>query len=102
MNPAQTGPEKYLTPADVANPLQMSPSGPARWMTRGVLLRDGSRLRLRHIRLPGGLRTLQSWVDEFLQAVAEDRAGAAAKPKPTINKTARLAKLNAELAQNGF
>ena len=63
-----------------------------RWATRGTRLRDGSRLRLRAVRTPGGWRSRADWVQNFLDSVTSDRLGndaddaepgaTAAPPKP--------------------
>ncbi len=70
--------ETFLTPTNIARSLQLDPSAPVRWLRKGVLRPDGSRLRLQHICVPGGYRVKQEWLDAFLQALADDRAG-----KPT-------------------
>jgi hypothetical protein len=46
-----------------------------RWITKGTRRRDGSRLRLRAVRAPGGWRTTESWVLEFYDALTRDRLG---------------------------
>ena len=46
-----------------------------RWATRGARLRDGSRMRLRAIKTPGGWRSCAAWVDEFFDALTRDRLG---------------------------
>jgi hypothetical protein len=46
-----------------------------RWIANGVKLRNGSRLRLQAIRYPGGWRTRREWIDEFLDALTNDRIG---------------------------
>jgi len=95
-------PEVFLAPSDVAERLQLDPSAPIRWMRRGVLLADGSRLCLKHVRLPGSFRTTQAWLDAFLQAIADDRAGKVnPAPKTTVN-TARVERMHAGLAAAGY
>src|SRR5262249_49916074 len=46
-----------------------------RWILDGVLLRDGTRLRLQALRAPGGWLLAQEWVYEFLEARTRDRLG---------------------------
>ncbi len=36
-----------------------------RWCRRGVLARDGQRIRLQHIRIGGKIFTRAAWLDEF-------------------------------------
>ena len=101
---ADTAPERLLAPVDIARSLQVSPSAPLRWLTRGVLLADGSRLKLRSIRLPGSYRVRPEWLDAFLQAVADDRAGAPTDTleTPRTARTARISAMNAKLLEAGF
>jgi hypothetical protein len=94
--------EIYLTPSDLAKSLQLHPAVPVRWMRRATVLSDGSRLCLLHLRVPGGFRTTRPWVDEFLQAIADDKAGAVnPAPKPPV-KSARIRQLDADLQAAGF
>ena len=95
--------ETLLIPSDVANLLGVHPSAIIRWMTRGTLLRNGTRLRLQHIKLPGSYRIKRQWLDEYLEALATDRQGAddAPAPKPT-RRSQHSALVNAELAAAGF
>jgi hypothetical protein len=67
--------EKYISPNDIAQILQVHHSAPVRWMKCGTLLCNGSRVYLKHLRLPGGFRTTQTWLDEFLRVVADDKVG---------------------------
>ena len=99
---AQAEQEKLLTPADAAHVLDCHPSAVVRWMTKGTLLRDGTRLRLQCVRLPGSFRTSKAWLDSFLAAIAHDRTGnAKAAPKgPT--KSSRVGRMRAGLAAAGF
>lgn len=46
-----------------------------RWILKGARLRDGTRVRLRAIRAPGGWRSCAAWLDEFLDALTRDRLG---------------------------
>ena len=95
--------KKYISPNDVARDLDVHPSAIVRWMRRGTLLNDGSRVCLTHLRLPGGFRTTQEWLDEFLQAVADDKAGKqVATPEAPRPRAARVAAMHAELSQAGY
>src|SRR5689334_20600797 len=47
----------------------------ARWITKGVCLRDGTQLRLKALRTPGGWRVAERWVAEFFDALTRDRLG---------------------------
>jgi hypothetical protein len=47
-----------------------------RWATRGTRLRDGSRVRLRAVKTPGGWRSSAEWVTQFLDILTRDRLGA--------------------------
>jgi hypothetical protein len=105
MATVQTSPESYLAPADISRILGNHPSAPVRWMRRGTVLSDGTRLFLRFVRLPGGYRVKPEWLDEFLAALTADRhrgtdaPGDLAKPTP---KAAHVASMRAGLAANGF
>jgi hypothetical protein len=46
-----------------------------RWITKGTRLRDGSRLRLRALRTPGGWRVAEDSLYEFYDALTRDRLG---------------------------
>jgi hypothetical protein len=46
-----------------------------RWIKRGTRRRDGSRIRLRAVRAPGGWRTTEDWLSEFYGALTRDRLG---------------------------
>lgn len=61
---------------DLTQAAQSTPGRPStncvwRWCRRGVLARNGQRIRLRHVRLGGRLYTRRSWLDEFGQALAD-------------------------------
>jgi hypothetical protein len=75
MAPAETDPRVYLAPADIAQTHGIHPSAVVRWMRRGAILSNGSRLYLRFVRLPGGYRIKPEWLDEFLAALTADRQG---------------------------
>jgi hypothetical protein len=62
-------------------------------------MRDGTRLKLKAIRLPGGFRTTQQWLDEFIEALTRDRTGAPA-PSEVVEERARRAEM--ALAEDGW
>ena len=94
--------EKYISPGDIAQILQVHPSAPVRWMRRGTVLSDGSRVCLKHLRLPGGFRTTQSWLDAFLRVVADDKVGTPDETPKPVPKSERVARMRAGLAAAGF
>jgi hypothetical protein len=57
-----------------------------RWILDGVGLRDGSRLRLRADRAPGGWLVEPAAVKEFLAALTADRLGPTACPAATFHR----------------
>jgi len=78
----------YLTPAQAARlcPVKISPEGVWRWMRKGVLARDGTRVFLRHIRIGRRVFTRKEWLDEHwaeLAAADQKAAGAASDAGPS-------------------
>jgi hypothetical protein len=65
----------------------VSPSAATRWIVGGAALRNGTRLRLKAIRLPGGFRTTRQWLDEFIEALTRDRT-AASSPSALVEERA--------------
>jgi hypothetical protein len=51
----------------------VSTAAVTRWIVDGAKLRGGGRLKLRSIRLPGGFRTTEQWLNEFVAALTADR-----------------------------
>jgi hypothetical protein len=51
-----------------------------RWIIQGARLRDGTRLRLRAVRLPGRWVVEPEAVDEFLATLTADRSGLPTEP----------------------
>jgi len=97
--------ETYLKPAEIARDLNIHPATPVRWCNRGVVLSDQTCIRLKHVRLPGGIRVKREDLDAFLTAITADRAKSPAvtdAPMSSRTSSKRVAKLNAELAQAGF
>jgi hypothetical protein len=68
--------QPLLSVSKAAKLAEVSPSATTRWIVAGVMLRDGRRLKLKAIRLPGGYRTTEAWLDEFIGALTADRTGA--------------------------
>jgi hypothetical protein len=67
--------QQYLSVSEAGRQTGTSPSAVTRWILNGAALKNGSRLKLKAIRLPGGFRTTQQWVDEFIEALTSDRTG---------------------------
>ncbi len=85
----------YVTPSQIAR--RMPPNRGdrpvhiatvIRYVTTGVALSDGSRLKLRAVRFPGGWRSTWPWVQEFIDRLTADRTGGA-EPHHRPDKTAR-------------
>lgn len=66
----------YLSLTDVAKVAPGRPSTNAvwRWCRRGVLSRDGERVRLKHVRVGGQIFTTAQWLDDFGSKLAESDA----------------------------
>lgn len=56
-----------------------------RWCRRGVLARNGERVRLEHIRAGGKIFTTAAWVDEFGRRLADADAEYFAADEPSLN-----------------
>lgn len=69
-------------------------------MTHGVVGRDGSRLKLMAVRLPGSWRSTWPRVAEFIEAITLDRTGTAAPPVPGSRRAIEQAERY--LAASGF
>jgi hypothetical protein len=96
---------EYRTPAQIASKIpsfrenkSTHPHTVIRWMTTGVKRSDGSRLKLKAVRFPGGFRTTDAWVDEFIDALTKDRTGSTVRPVDD----ARARRANAVLAASGW
>ncbi len=84
-----------------------------RWCRKGVLARDRSRVRLRHVRIGGKLYTTARWLGEFGQALAtadadyfkpdDGRPAATSSPRSRDDEQRRAAveKAERELAEMG-
>jgi len=60
-----------LTQAAKITPGRPSTNCLWRWCRRGVLARNGERVRLEHVRMGGKIFTTRRWVETFGQALAE-------------------------------
>jgi hypothetical protein len=65
--------DDYITLTEAA---KLAPGRPSvnciwRWARKGVLARDGRRVRLEHVRIGGKLYTSAQWMAQFGQALAE-------------------------------
>lgn len=65
--------QDYITLTEAA---KLAPSRPSvnciwRWCRKGVLARNGERLRMQHVRIGGKLYTNAAWLVEFGQALAQ-------------------------------
>ena len=58
-----------------------------RWCTKGVRARDGSRIRLQALKMPGGWMSRDAWMNEFFEALTADRVLAAGPPEQTLPRT---------------
>jgi hypothetical protein len=67
-----TTPENYMTIAEAASQAVGRPSSACvwRWARRGVLAKNGKRVKLRHIRAGARLYIPQGALDEFTEALA--------------------------------
>jgi hypothetical protein len=95
----------------VAHFCETHPSAPLRWIRRGVLLRNGTRLKLAGFATPGGWRVTRSALNEFLEALTADRQQAGdnstrprprPRPRPSTRLRAKAARVAAELEAEGF
>ncbi len=91
--------QEFLSVSAAARSQDVSPAAVTRWINNGAKLRDGSRCKLQAIRLPGGFRTTQQWVDEFIETLTRDRTGAS-MPSEVVGERARRAELS--LAAQGW
>jgi len=69
----------------------VSNSAISRWIIDAARLRDGSRLKLRAVRMPAGFRTSETWISEFVDALTRDRTGASVKSEAAEHSARRAA-----------
>ena len=84
-----------------------------RWCRKGVLARDGQRVRLQHVRIGGKLYTTEPWLTQFGQALAEADASyfeidtgpapiqPAPRPRTDRKRQAAIERAERELAEMG-
>jgi hypothetical protein len=102
MSVIQAQPARTFT--EVAHELGCHPSALTRWTLKGVLLKDGTRLKLEAIALPGSWRVNQDSLDRFLAALTADRTRntpAESVPLRPV-RSARSAQVHRELAEAGL
>ena len=94
---------QLLTPAQVGHRcppnrpgVTVGPTTVSRWITSGVRLRDGSRLRLRAIRFPGGWRIAEDDFEKPVARLTTDPNGSASSPTTEAPRERFTAKLAAE------
>ena len=81
-----------------------------RWARRGVHIKGGTKIRLRHIRAGARLYTTREWLDAFFHATAEADAEAfpaepAPEPKPKPirrRRRGRVRDIQAQLKEAGL
>ena len=61
--------EQLITTADIAARIGVHPASVRRWCDRGATTRDGTHIRLDHVRTPGRIRTSMVAVERFLAAL---------------------------------
>lgn len=77
-----------LTQATKITPGRPSTNCLWRWCRRGVLARNGQRIRLEHVRMGGKIFTTPRWVETFGQALADaDRDYFAQQEQPRGDAT---------------
>ena len=65
------------------------PATLTRWILEGVVLSDGSRIKLRAVRFPSAWLTTDTWVEDFLEAITADRMGEKPAPIPARERNIR-------------
>jgi hypothetical protein len=102
---AQADPERLLTLTEIAHELGCHPSGPTRWIVKGVALKSGERVRLEAVRLPGAWRVRRESLGAFLETLTADRASLDTEAPANRSKqtrSARIERMHAGLADAGF
>ena len=95
--------QKLYTPSDVARLLNNHPSACVRWIQRGVLLKDGTRLHLAALRVPGAWRIAPVDLERFLEIVKAD-ALKCPEDAPTMTqaRSEQIAEMRRELKEAGY
>jgi hypothetical protein len=94
--------EPLLTTSKVAHILGCSPQAVVRWIQKGSLLADGTRLYLEAVATPGGWRVRRSALDVYLGRLTADRTGKSAPESTPARQSAREQRLDDALAAAGF
>jgi hypothetical protein len=100
-------PDTYFSPNDIAHAYKKHPSAPIRWITRGVLLSTGQRLRLQAIRTPGSWLVREDWLAAFIAALTADRQTGpdettAPRMRQSTKQRAELERVDRALVEAGF
>ncbi|MCW5769965.1 MAG: DUF1580 domain-containing protein [Phycisphaeraceae bacterium] len=98
LNVAFDGTTDLITLSDASQRATGRPSTSAvwRWCRRGVLARDGTRIRLEHRRVGGKIFTSSEWLDAFTKALTDaDTAYFAAKQTAAEGAAPRAATFDA-------
>ncbi len=101
-SPSTPDDPKLLAPCDVARRLNNHPSACIRWIVRGVLLKDGSRLHLNALRVPGAWRIAPADLDAFLADVKADSLDRRAAATVTKARADQIAEMKRELKEAGY
>jgi len=94
--------QPLLTTSEIAHILGCHPSAVVRWIQRGTVLSDDTRLRLEAIATPGGWRVHRSALDAYLARLTADRKGAPIPAASTSANSIRTERLDAALQAAGF
>lgn len=95
LTPPRTGsdaPRPLISLTDASHHVTGNPSASAvwRWCRRGVLARDGTRIRLEHRRVGGKIFTSTAWLEAFTKALTDaDTAYFAAKQRSADDTSPR-------------
>ena len=94
--------EPWLPTAKIARIVGTSPQAVVRWIQKGSLLADDTRLYLEAVATPGGWRVKRSALDAYLARLTADRTAKPGYKTSPSRQSARLERLDAELADAGF
>lgn len=100
----------YITPAQIARRLPpnrgdkpVHVASVIRWITHGARALDGSRVKLRAVRLPGGWRSTWAWVEDFFSALTTAAEGdVPPPPEPPASRRRQHERAERELVEAGF
>jgi hypothetical protein len=94
---------RLLTPAQIGRlcpqnreGVSVSPTSVVRWITEGVRLRSGDRLKLPAVRYPAGWRIAEDDFEQFIARLTADRTGEAASPITAARAEQSIARLQGE------